>query len=87
MSAILNPYYFQPDRVWPWAHRFQSDLGPAPYKPKAQLPVCAASAHHRLCIKSRMQMSAIKMVMRSIIQKLTPTEKTHVGLSRSRLNT
>jgi hypothetical protein len=57
------------------------------HKPKVQLPVCAASAHHRLRIKSRMQMSAMKMVMRSIIQKLTPTEKTHVGLSRSRLNT
>ena len=39
--------------------------------------------HHQ----AEMQMSAMKMVMRSIIQKLTPTEKTHVGLSWSRLNT
>ncbi len=45
MSAILNPYYLQPDRVWPWAHRFQSDLGPTPDKPNVQLSVPAASAH------------------------------------------
>jgi hypothetical protein len=35
----------------------------------------------------RVPVSALKIVMRSILQKLAPTEKTHVGLSRSRLNT